>query len=491
MKKNKGWYKPKGYLHISSKLRKDDETSVLGYIQKKVKDHNFFPLIHETLNTRRYKKLTNDERSHFDYISKKAEPTAKNREIFYANHLDAHIYSYYTNEILGPRYEAILKEDDELDKSIIAYRRIPILEGSDNNKCNIHFAKEVFDEIKKRKNCYAVCYDIENFFPSLNHEYLKKCWSELMQVDKLDNVHFKIFKSITNFSFVELNDIIVACSDKEKGLLKKHDFINSKPKLKSYFINSKDFRTKIASKNLISVNPKDKTGLQKGVPQGTPISSFLANLYLLHFDKFIIENYVKSEEKCFYRRYSDDIIIIFQNEFQFKIFDKNIREKLCKAPFFLTINSSKTISSKFEKRNGKLLCSTKTESKTKLSENVSLRYLGFEFNGNQTLIKDASLGNYYRELKKTLRIKGNRVKAAKKFNFKNPKAIQKETKLYLTKLMRRFTHLGKAKAKSNFLTYADRSAKIMYPELELNKNPIRNQVKRSWSIFNKTANRYR
>ena len=45
MKKNKGWYKPKGYLHISSKLRKDDETSVLGYIQKKVKDHNFFPLI--------------------------------------------------------------------------------------------------------------------------------------------------------------------------------------------------------------------------------------------------------------------------------------------------------------------------------------------------------------------------------------------------------------------------------------------------------------
>jgi hypothetical protein len=90
-----------------------------------------------------------------------------------------------------------------------------------------------------------------------------------------------------------------------------------------------------------------------------------------------------------------------------------------------------------------------------------------------------------------LRIKGNRVKAAKKFNSKNPKATPKETKLYLTKLMRRFTHLGKTKAKSNFLTYTDRSAKIMYPEFEVNKNPIRSQVKRSWSIFNKTANRYR
>ena len=490
MRKNKGWYKPKGYLHITTKLRKDDETSVLDYIQNKLQDHNFFPLIHETLSTRRYKKLANGERSHFDYFSAKAKPTAKNREIFYANHLDAHIYSYFANEVLGPKYEAVLKANEELNKSVIAYRRIPIDIDSNSNKCNIHFAKEVFDEIKERANCITVCYDIENFFPTLNHDYLKKCWCELLRVERLDEVNFKIFKSLTKFSFIEIDDVIKSCIDDTKGLKKKHDFINVKPRLKSYFIEPKEFRNKIAAKNLIKTNPKDKVGTQKGIPQGTPISAFLANLYLLNFDRYIIDKCVK-EENCFYRRYSDDIIIIFDNEAQFLKFDKDIREQLLGEPFLLTINSGKTIISKFKKREDKIICSTKMENTTELSENIPLRYLGFDFNGERTFIKDASLSNYYRELKKSLRIKGNRVKNAKKFNFKNPKLPAKDTKLYLTNLLKRFTHLGKTKTKSNFLTYADRSAKIMYSDLSKKENPISGQIKRSWSIFNKTADRYR
>jgi Reverse transcriptase (RNA-dependent DNA polymerase) len=490
MKKNKGWYKPKGYLHITSKLRKGDENSVLEYIQTKLQSHNFFPLIHETLSTRRYKKLANGERSHFDYFSAKAKPTAKNREIFYANHLDAHIYSYYANEVLGPIYKTVLEADNELNKSVIAYRRIPVAEGSDSCKCNIHFAKEVFDEVKRRTNCFAVCYDIENFFPTLNHKYLKKCWCDLLNVDKLDEANFKIFKSITNYSYVEIDSIISACSDKERGLLKKHDFIDVKPRLKSYFLSPKDFRDKIAAKKLIKVNPKDKQGNQKGIPQGTPISAFLANLYLLQFDRYIIEEYVK-KAGCFYRRYSDDIILVFDTEAQFTKFDEDISKTILSVPFQLTINSSKTIISKFQRGEEKIICSTKTEETTDFTENIPLRYLGFDFNGERTFIKDASVSNYYRELKKSLRAKGNRVKAAKKFNSKFPKLAVKDTKLYLTKLYQRFTHLGKTKTKSNFLTYADRSAKVMYPDTDTSKSPIRGQVKRSWSIFNKTADRYR
>ncbi len=488
MKRDKGWYKPKGYLHLTSKLRKTDENSVLKYIQKKLSNHNFFPLIHETLSTRRFKKLEDGVRSHFDYIYTKS--TAKKRDIFYANHLDAHIYSYYANEVLGPKYEALLKADKELDKSVIAYRRIPISRESASNKCNIHFAKEVFDEIRKRGNCVAVCYDIENFFPSLNHDYLKKCWCDLLKVDRLDEVNFKIFKSITNFSFIEINDVITACSNREKGLIKKSDFICAKPRLRSYFIDSKEFRSKIAVNKLIKVNPKDKDGKRRGIPQGTPISAFLANLYLLHFDKCIVESCVKSVNS-FYRRYSDDIIIIFEDETQFIKFDNDIREKLSREPFFLTINSGKTIISKFEKIQGKIICRTKTEQTKEFSKNTPLKYLGFDFNGETTLIKGASLSNYYRELKNSLRIKGNRVKAAKRFNLKNPSSVHKDVKLYLTDLIRRFTHLGKSKTKSNFLTYVDRSGKIMYSEIDQKENPIRKQVKRSWSIFSKTADKYR
>ncbi|MFM7855164.1 MAG: reverse transcriptase domain-containing protein, partial [Flammeovirgaceae bacterium] len=225
-------------------------------------------------------------------------------------------------------------------------RCIPIAEGSDSNKCKIHFAKEFCDEVKRRANCFAVCYDIENFFPTLNHEYLKKCWCDLLHLDRLDVVNFKIFKSITNYSYVEIDDIISACSDEERGLLKKHDFINAKPRLNSYFVSPKDFRDKIAAKKLIKVNPKDKQGNQKGIPQGTPISAFLANLYLLQFDKYIIEEYVK-KEGCFYRRYSDDIILVFNNEAQFTKFDEEIRKTILNVPFQLTINSLKTIVSKF------------------------------------------------------------------------------------------------------------------------------------------------
>ena len=273
--------------------------------------------------------------------------------------------------------------------------------------------------------------------------------------------------------------------------MKKHHFINAKPKLKSYFLDPKEFRTKIAAKKLIKTNPKDKlTGKRKGIPQGTPISAFLANLYLLYFDKFVIDNLVK-KENCFYRRYSDDIIIIFENEKHFQSWDVKIRKHLSNAPFLLTINKDKTIISKFETTDAGITCSTKTENSKTFLKGFHLRYLGFDFDGNNTTIKDASLSGYYRDMKQSLRTKGNRVKAALKYNSKNPTAEQRDTKLYLTNLMKRFTHLGKNKAKSNFLTYADRAAKVMYPELDNKKNPIRRQVKRSWSIFNSTANRFR
>jgi len=496
MKKNKGWYKPKAYLHISPKLVKADKTSVLKYIQTNLRNHHFFPLVHETLSTRRYKKLQNGDRSHFDYFSDDPKPTAKKREIFYPNHLDAHIYAYYAQEILGKQYEKVLKTDILLDQAVTAYRKIPINSDEDTNKCNIEFAKEVFDEIRRRKNCIVVCYDIENFFPSLNHEYLKACWRDLLGVERLDPIHFKIYESITKYSYVELDDIVKTCIDEGRGLLKKHDFISSK--ITSYFINAREFRKKIASKNLIKVNPLNHPNHKepaikerRGIPQGTPLSAFLANLYLLEFDRFIVENIVK-QENCFYRRYSDDIVIIFNNEYEFEKWDKEVRSRISSGPFHLKINESKTIISRFKETRNTIACITKPENSKEYTPGIHLRYLGFDFDGNTILIKDASLSQYHRDIKMALRSKGNRVKKAQRLNLYEPLPKHRDTKLYLTKLIRRFTHLGKNKAKSNYLTYIDRSARTMYPDVEdFKQTPIRKQVRRSWSVFNKTADKYR
>lgn len=47
-----------------------------------------------------------------------------------------------------------------------------------------------------------------------------------------------------------------------------------------------------------------------GIPQGASISSTLANLYLINFDKKI--NDFISSKNGIYRRYSDDMIVVCQ-----------------------------------------------------------------------------------------------------------------------------------------------------------------------------------
>jgi len=497
-KKNKDWFKPKAYLHISDRISKRGKPEVENFVRNRtrISKHRFFPLVHETLSARKYKKYYSGGgsfyRSHYDIINHKS--SAKKREIFYPNHLDAQIYSYYSNKILGKCYEEILKNDSNLFDSIIAYRRIPISSDSKTNKCNIHFANEVFEEIKKRKNCIAVCYDVENFFPSLKHNHLKDCWQKLINVDKLPDDHYNIFKAITHYSYMEISDIIDV--NKNESIFKlnhKNDYKSSD--FNSYFISAADFREKIAKRNFIKINkPNKKKGETEimGIPQGTPISAFLANLYLLDFDKFIINEFVE-KGKTFYRRYSDDILLIFDSIEDFNRSDLMIREKISNPPFRLKIKEEKTAITVFEFQSelNTVKCKSQLENQTKFQDGIPIRYLGFEFDGNASLIKSASMSRYYRMMKDSIKHREWKSEVSIRFNDrqerkKHPKKL-KPAMPYFTNAYSMYTHLGKNKKKSNFLTYVDRAAKVMYPDMALNfKNPIRRQVRRSWSIFNKS-----
>lgn len=493
MKKSpKSWYKPKGYTHFSPKLDNSQKTFVENYIIENLVTHNFFPLIHETLSARRYKAYLNENgelfRSHFDPIKNK--PSKKPREIFYANHLDAQIYSYFSNEILGKEYERLLRADPILSDSIIAYRKIPIdkTDRKSKSKCNIHFANELFQEINRRKNCVVACYDIENFFPSLNHIYLKECWANLIGIENFTKSHEKVLNSLIKYSFVEMKDIIEQCSNSDLRLTHKSDF--KKSDFNSYFISAKEFREKIAKKNLIYKHKPARPGeLLKGIPQGTPISAFLANLYLLEFDKFIVEELVINL-KCFYRRYSDDIAIVFNSFEEFTEWDDKLIKKISEHPLQLKINKQKTVVSKFSFDKGVMTSITKTELSNEFSSNNYLKYLGFEYNGKNILLKSASLSKFYREMKMSIRNKANRADFAKRHNKKHPRREKRDTKLYLTKLYSRFSHLGKNKTKSNYLSYVQRASKVIYPTLNGRENPIRKQVIRAWSIFRKSIKKY-
>jgi retron-type reverse transcriptase len=58
-------------------------------------------------------------------------------------------------------------------------------------------------------------------------------------------------------------------------------------------------------------NPTEKPKTA-GIPQGTPISAVLANIYMLEFDK-VIHNWLSARGGV-YRRYSDDMLFICRKE---------------------------------------------------------------------------------------------------------------------------------------------------------------------------------
>ena len=92
----------------------------------------------------------------------------------------------------------------------IAYRNC--IQG----KCNIDFAKEVFEFIVSCENAYIFVGDFSKFFDNLDHKYLKERIKTVVGTDSLDSADYAIFKNITRFSYIEADDI-----EKEKGKLRR------------------------------------------------------------------------------------------------------------------------------------------------------------------------------------------------------------------------------------------------------------------------------
>ncbi len=465
--KQKNWFKPKAFTHITQKLSLQDGEWIKEYASdpKKVEDHKFYPLIHRTIVLKRFK-VSNDKhgrkvKKHHTFEGNNRKPNVKYREIYYPNHLDAHIYSYYTQKILEPLYEAQLLANPKLNDSVLAYRRVPL---SDNSrcKCNIDFANEVFEEIKKTTGEVAVlALDISKFFDSLNHKLLKQAWTKLFGRTDLEKDHYNIFKSLTQFAYVEMKDLL-----KEFGYKHPNQLIQKEVE---YFIkNGEDFRERIKEKGYLKSNPfrsnsvDEKTGEKKviGIPQGTPISAFLANLYLLRFDKDVLE--LLDNSNSIYRRYSDDILIICPKE-NYDEIEKKLYELIKR--FELIIQPIKTQHSFFT--DGKLQKGEKPVS-----------YLGFQFDGKRKLIKSASISKFYRKMKSSVKFRAFKASLSK--NKSRKKNIRIDTTLHRKKLYEQFSFLGSSKSdpkKRNYISYANFAARIM------DSPHIQNQLSNAWEIL--------
>lgn len=494
MRRQKDWFKDRGYPHFSNKTPVNIRKKIFYYIsnQHKVAHHSFHPLIFKEIRQRRYKLSNHNgviKRSHRKVENGKVISNAKIREILYATHIDAHIFSYYTQTKISPKYETYLKKKPILSDAITAYRQIKTENGI-KFKNNVNFAKDVFDEIKKRQNCVSLVLDIENFFPSLNHKKLKLAWAKVLGLKSLPIDHYNLFKATTRFSYVKLKDLKT-----KNGHFDEKELAENRKKGKhSFFKNIKEL---IESHVTIYKNQKrDEKGKLKGIPQGLPISAILANIYMLSFDEAII-NELHKKHGVFYRRYSDDIILLCERG-QINFVEKFVKKQIEKI--HLNISFEKTERTLFKPTENRLQC-YKIKDDGSLNENHPLNYLGFEFYGYQTLIKSKNLASFYRRMKETIKRKHKRVESLKEallldeapifkrkiyrlYSFKGVKSRKLPSKFTDFEKGQAYTKYYEKKFRGNYLRYAYRAADT------LNAPEIKRQMRNHWKILQETLKKY-
>ena len=440
------WLKSKGYLHLSPSLKIGENWRTYKMQiedEKFVAKYAFYPLIHSLIKERKFKNADLSKHStigrahkHILHKNNQTEPTSKLRPLHYASHYDALIYGYYAS-LLNCKYEEKLSSHPELYKCVTAYRKIKIDINSDKGKSTIHFAKDVFDEIKIRteddKKVAVLTFDIKGFFPSLDHKLLKQKWAYMIDEETLPPDHYNVFKSCTNFSYVLKDDLrkVRNTMGRRSGFdEKKLNKIRRQKGFKCFFESNEDFRNHIKTGKLRvfknpfrSLDSDDKKHIV-GIPQGLPISATLANIYLFDFDKTIIENLVL-QKNIYYRRYSDDIVIICNVE-DIEITKKYVENliKECKVE----ISTSKTETFIFEhiehnSLKNKRLTSVKINNDGSKIFNCPLIYLGFEFRGYNVLIKSTNLAKYYRRIISIVKRRANRAKRGIENNPLQKKAV--------------------------------------------------------------------
>lgn len=431
------WYKLKRYPHIGEPLTIKDYKWVKRYIEDEtcIKKHSFLPLIHKCIIQRKYRANNNELVRNPSGKRKRIIGKPKIRNIYYASHFDSLIFSYY-NYQLSEAYKNLI-ETKNFNESIVAYRKIPIKEGSEKNKCNVDFAKTTFEFIEqnKDKKLTAIVADVTSFFDNLNHNILKKQWCKIINETTLPPEHYNVFKALTKLRYVESDQLFNSYKGTmivEKGIPNS----SIKKEYKRIKINSNKY---FKEKNAVAYCTKDdflKNNLnlvitahnKKGIPQGSPISATLANVYMLDFDQEVFDKVVSING--FYQRYSDDLIIICEQEFEDDIiaFIRDRIENLAD----LEISESKTKMYHFEEVEGKFL-GFEVDEKNKIPNyNKSLEYLGFNYNGQRVLIKNSGFSKFYRAMKRSFKKSTSLAK-----NSKNP-----DKRIFKSRLYKRFTHIG-------------------------------------------------
>jgi len=388
------WFKPRKYKHFDVPVGKEWADSVT---PDQVAVHSWSPLIHWIKETPRYRPLD-------------GKTLTKSRDIMHASHRDACILAKYSHEMtakLDDWYAA-----NGLHEAVTAYRSL--------RKSNYHFALTAQDYVRGHLSVEAMCFDVAGFFDHIDHRKLKQRLKWLLAVDELPIDWHRVLRSVTRYSHVRKSD------------------------LKAHPVFEKRLKQRGADRPLATVKELKAAGIairpnpnNYGVPQGTPISASLSNLYLVEFDlaiKALAEQY-----GALYQRYSDDILIICAPDHA-DTFAAAVEAALTKE--VLQLQNEKTVRQRFVG-----------------DERDNFQYLGYQLGLGDALIRPGSLSRQWRTVKRAIRRSESKA-------IRLAKAGQKD-KIHLSKIRGRLTHVGLR----NFLSYAGRSSD------QLQSPAIQRQVK--------------
>nr|WP_263314572.1 reverse transcriptase domain-containing protein [Mammaliicoccus sp. Marseille-Q6498] len=421
-------YVTKNYLHLDTRK---NYRSVKKIIEdpNRVASHGFFPFIHYEIIFKIYKNGIKDE---------------KKRNINYTAHIDGFIYRFYS-DLLNEKYNKYLS-DRPIDEVVTAYRT------NKKGKNNIYFAAEVIKFISELDNCYIFVGDYEGFFDNLNHDNLKERLKEVLGTNRLDLDWYKVFLSVTKYSYVNKDDI-----NKKLGsdIRIKKQISRNKLKYK-YFQNTSDLKE--FKKEHLLRNEKSY-----GIPQGTAMSGILANIYMIHLDEKFYD--MVSKYDGLYRRYSDDFIVVIPKN---KMKDNEFSQ-LCER-IYTEIKADKL---KIQKSKSKcLLKDNQVIKDIKTGEDTTLDYLGFVFDGYNLNVRQKSVYKYYRS-------------AYRYIDKAKQKSIGSDRLKYKRKIYSKYTIKGKftsikydynKKISGNFITYAYRSINV-FSEIDKIECKIHDQIK--------------
>ena len=395
------------YAHFDCKVAIKDvieDVSDPGYITK----HAFKPFLHFTTEMIKY--------------SKTRGRYSKTRSLYKASHLDACVYQYYAHQ-LNELYNKVAKQR-KLNNVSIAYR-------TQSHKSNIHFAKEAFDFIRANPNCTIIISDFTNFFDTLDHAYLKRQLCALLESKHLPDDFYKVFKSITNYAFVEERELLEFME--KEGITASSKLLMPMSELRKH-------------RELIKKNDNNF-----GIPQGSSISAVLSNVYMMDFDvacSCLLKTY-----GGLYMRYSDDSIFVFPNTAPAQaksLFDSIL--KMVEMIPNLQLSAQKTKIFHFQRNT---IQNLGREIGNDDQKNF-IDYLGFTFDGRRVQIRGKTISKYYyRAYKKIDTIKSQNA---------DPSRIKKAGTHNLYEI---YSAKGTKSSQRRFLNYIQRCERVWGKEERL------------------------